>query len=852
MIEAKRHCSDTTFTPKWKRVDDTKASLKSCVDPHCTNKFHEKLIQPAFATITKFEELLGVQSTADNPLLLCPTCYSKLYHQFNPVYSCTSCGAIPKSGYRFCRHSPDAALVSQYFKDTTNTDVIISPNDWICTNCYKTHTSIIKSLECKENGTDEMLTNDIQGWEDSVKSPNNNKLTKAILASVIFVAWHLLPQKAVLLPRVCQVFLETYGVQSEGDIKSIQVTLEVEESSVMFSSRWLLHQLIAYLDVYMMHKCVHMKFGTVLFRKGADLLVSLSWALGSLQFPQWSEPSEQQKHAQHPNTEKTLEEAGIIINDLIHKEIKKSQLSDEYCTSIRIDEYLNNVNPLLLNFLISITNTVRDREVSNNTKQIKKIRLFFILCQLMFCTNPQHPTPIHNLIADTIEICGGSRQLMRILNRLGCASSPDTHDRFVTHHAMAQRQANIWDEIPSNSFTIASVDNFDMLQSYSSVYYGDQQRSYHGTTLQLVQPNSAIDTVPLHDVDVVTMTPVDINVTTQSYSPTIEFSLTGSPLSTRKLIRQQERLVSPDKSPHKLGKVGPKRQRTVAVKSLASTLQPSHHTVPQLTLTLESFLENAHESNEKKILKNKIFSYVVQKHVLHHHHDTDLVPEKATLSDIRVFLDDNSDCDQPTSTVHYMELVDENPDSTETMALVAEDLLATFDAVQDGWVVLVGDGKTYKHLMNIKKQYSAALSKLLIFPGDWHILKNYQPVLMKIYYCAGLKELAKNSGYHGSTLKSLEQSSNFKRTHHFLLQTWEALYREMLQVYITKTGTTITEDASCILMTSIQTKKLPRDALKRITELVNDTQTNENFMKFVEEMGKTDKTWRFWAQFVFR
>ena len=121
-----------------------------------------------------------------------------------------------------------------------------------------------------------------------------------------------------------------------------------------------------------------MKFGTVLFRKGADLLVSLSWALGSLQFPQWSEPTEQQKHAQHPNTETTLTEASIIINDLIHKEIKKSQLSDEYYTSIRIDEYLSNVNPLLLNFLISITNTVRDREVSNNTKQIKKIQLFFL------------------------------------------------------------------------------------------------------------------------------------------------------------------------------------------------------------------------------------------------------------------------------------------------------------------------------------------------------------------------------------------------------------------------------------------------------------------------------------------
>ena len=95
-----------------------------------------------------------------------------------------------------------------------------------------------------------------------------------------------------------------------------------------------------------------------------------------------------------------------------------------------------------------------------------------------------------------------------------------------------------------------------------------------------------------------------------------------------------------------------------------------------------------------------------------------------------------------------MELVDENPDCDETMAQIGEDLLERFSTgAQQGWVVLVGDGKTYEHLMNVKRQYSHTLKKLLILLGDWHTLINFQPVLMKVYFHAGPKELAKASGY---------------------------------------------------------------------------------------------------------
>ena len=95
------------------------------------------------------------------------------------------------------------------------------------------------------------------------------------------MAEHLIHQKAVLLPWVCNVFLDTHSQALAGSKPTPSPILEVGESTVKFSSRWLLNQLILYLNQHMSYKCIHKRFGTILYRKEGDILTSLSWALSN-------------------------------------------------------------------------------------------------------------------------------------------------------------------------------------------------------------------------------------------------------------------------------------------------------------------------------------------------------------------------------------------------------------------------------------------------------------------------------------------------------------------------------------------------------------------------------------------
>ena len=100
------------------------------------------------------------------------------------------------------------------------------------------------------------------------------------------------------------------------------------------------------------------------------------------------------------------------------------------------------------------------------------------------------------------------------------------------------------------------------------------------------------------------------------------------------------------------------------------------------------------------------------------------------------------------SSMAYVEVMDKIADRKETML----DVLTTFQVKLKvgkavSHLIVTGDAKTYCHIQTLKQEYGNQLSWVLPFIGDWHLMKNYQEVLIHLYYDAGLKHLATASRF---------------------------------------------------------------------------------------------------------
>ena len=152
-----------------------------------------------------------------------------------------------------------------------------------------------------------------------------------------------------------------------------------------------------------------------------------------------------------------------------------------------------------------------------------------------------------------------------MLNRLGAVASSETLDRHIVRVSAQRKQEGLLKRLDGRCFTVATTDNINFLQSHASVYSGSQHRSWHGTTVQVVQPQQSLKTVIAHPDE---LARVDMSPPQPSSDPLVP-TTQDSPTSTSRdhpvalttvqgqyvqhLIDRRQR-TSPINSPSKLAR----------------------------------------------------------------------------------------------------------------------------------------------------------------------------------------------------------------------------------------------------------------------------------------------------------
>ena len=164
-------------------------------------------------------------------------------------------------------------------------------------------------------------------------------------------------------------------------------------------------------------------------------------------------------------------------------------------------------------------------------------------------------------------------------------------------------------------------------------------------------------------------------------------------------------------------------------------------------------------------------------------------------------------------------------------------------------MLLEGDQATYERLQSLKAEYGSDLLWLYPFPGDWHILKNFQEVLVKIYFEAGLTELGKASGYYPTSI-----TSNFKKTplSHGSMGVFVSILMDLFREQTPPDFLTVALERVQNLPPSETQDSALRNLQHLLEELKEKYNLQEHFEKYIKELSNENETLGFWFEFVFK
>ena len=442
-----------------------------------------------------------------------------------------------------------------------------------------------------------------------------------------------------------------------------------------------------------------------------------------------------------------------VIKLYVSDRIKTDRLPD--IDNFNCRDEIFKIHPFLWNFLFRISSTDKEEKLQRscfswdshyldtpfNVSSMLP-RLFTASC-IFNLQNSQCVEPLHLLLTDISDMFSDSSSLFLSINaRIGAGISKDSLRRFITSscHDLEQKKRHI----TSNMFTIASFDNLDKNCSYSLVGAGKERSGFHGTTIQTVIPKPSRIVVSDKQAEIYNSTDRQTDITDEPSSIEINTLQCSSFSESANRSFSRDRKINPgivDNFINPVDKVGPPPS---FIQNKFSHLSPSDlkETHAEISEWTDFTLNMTKYGFSKSSFQNDNF----------------ILPGLKTFFSIP---EESTEKSQFTS----LAILDESADSKETVLKVVNILHEKFQVgICTDFVLIVGDGKSYDHLIKLKSEYGSNLDWVLPYPDDWHILKNVLQVFIKIYFDAGLKELA-SKHHRGTTLKVLTECSKFAITH---------------------------------------------------------------------------------------
>ena len=417
----------------------------------------------------------------------------------------------------------------------------------------------------------------------------------------------------ILLKGLAILLSELYKhLLTSGLAKARELNISISEQDIRqeLPKHSFLSRLMCIFGKHLDYETKQLYIGAVLFRPGTDMLCCLSKTLKLMQnanvsvIPVKAHPAPPTVTDADPEEQeqKQFDKLYAKLNERVHSQVNKwieiDAIMPYDISRFNPNDVIATIDPALWKMVVKITGTVTESRRKTPPKKIRhqrKLNCLYALCVMFIAHNRSCSVPMHLLLADLVESHGGSNELITMLNRFGAVACVDTHRRYVQYQIKQKVSSGFLSDLNMDRFTIASVDNINFLQSHSFVYCGDQSRSWHGTTMQVVQPKGEARGENME--------------VAQREQPLIVELPDSAQGPAHKKVTRRSRSLSENKDVH-AAIFNNQAQKELLNRGPLSELSYNHYTPLKSGHTLEEFHMTAKEETEYKKLQEMALLYI--------------------------------------------------------------------------------------------------------------------------------------------------------------------------------------------------------------------------------------------------